>query len=100
MNAHEQQVALPLRSHTILGVCEGLGEDLGFNPLILRVPLAASVIFSPVGAIATYLALGVVVMLSRLIAPKRTAVTAPEIVAEEPQVELADEQPLEFAKAA
>ena len=38
----KNQVALPLRSHTILGVCEAIGEDFGFNPVFLRIPLAAS----------------------------------------------------------
>lgn len=31
---------LPLRAHTILGVCEALGEDFGINPIWFRVPLA------------------------------------------------------------
>ena len=44
MSAQENQVALPLRSHTILGVCEAIGEDFGFNPTFLRVPLAAMVL--------------------------------------------------------
>jgi phage shock protein PspC (stress-responsive transcriptional regulator) len=43
MSAQENQVALPLRSHTILGVCEAIGEDFGFNPVFLRVPFAATV---------------------------------------------------------
>ena len=37
MSAQENQVALPLRTHTILGVCEAIGEDFGFNPIFLRV---------------------------------------------------------------
>ena len=41
MEAQENQVALPLRSHTILGVCEAIGEDFGFNPVFLRMPFAA-----------------------------------------------------------
>jgi phage shock protein C len=69
MSAQENQVALPLRSHTILGVCEAVGEDFGFNPLFLRVPLAAIVLYSPLLAIGAYLALGVVVLLSRLLFP-------------------------------
>ena len=41
MEAQENQVALPLRAHTIFGVCEAIGEDFGFNPVFLRVPFAA-----------------------------------------------------------
>ncbi len=71
MSAQEDQVALPLRSHTILGVCEAIGEDFGFNPVLLRVPFAASVLWSPTSAIAAYLALGAVVLLSRLVFPAK-----------------------------
>ena len=70
MEAQENQVALPLRSHTILGVCEAIGEDFGFNPTFLRIPLAASVLYSPIWAIGGYFALGLVVLASRLIFPK------------------------------
>jgi phage shock protein C len=70
MSADENQVALPLRSHTILGVCEAIGEDFGFNPIFLRIPFAASVLWSPLWAFATYFALGAVVLASRLLFPK------------------------------
>lgn len=73
MNAQEKQVALPLRSHTILGVCEAIGEDFGFNPMLLRVPFAAMVLWSPMYAIGAYLALGLVVLGSRLLFPARKA---------------------------
>jgi len=70
--------ALPLRPHNILGVCEGLGEDFGINPLWLRVPFAASVLVSPLWAIVAYLALGLVVLGSRLLFPKPKSVTTGE----------------------
>jgi phage shock protein PspC (stress-responsive transcriptional regulator) len=98
MSSQENQVALPLRSHTILGVCEAIGEDFGFNPVYLRVPFAASVLVSPFWAIATYFALGAVVLLSRLVfpKPKQVAEEAPAQVSqvadtagEEPQLPLA-----------
>ena len=56
MNAQENQVALPMRSHTILGVCEAIGEDFGFNQTLLRVPFAASGLYSPTYAILAYFA--------------------------------------------
>jgi phage shock protein PspC (stress-responsive transcriptional regulator) len=79
MQAQETQVALPMRSHTIFGVCEAIGEDFGFNPMWLRIPLAASVLLSLTGAIAAYLGLGLVVLASRLLFPdpKPTAVMQP-----------------------
>ena len=69
MEAHVNQPALPLRNHNILGVCEAIGEDFGFNPVLLRVPFAASVLWSPVIAIGAYFALGAIVLLSRLLFP-------------------------------
>ena len=69
METQVNQVALPLRSHTILGVCEAIGEEFGFNPVYLRVLFAASVIYSPTMAIAAYLLLGLGVMAARLLVP-------------------------------
>jgi phage shock protein C len=70
MQAFEDEPALPFRSHTIFGVCEGIGEDFGFNPVFLRVPFAASVLWSPMLAIGGYLVLGLVVLASRWLFPK------------------------------
>ena len=96
MEAQETQVALPLRSHTILGVCEGISEDFGFNPLWLRIPLAACVIWSPMIAFGTYFALGAVVLASRLLFPKAKAAEVVPVTAQSPA---ANEQ-RELAKAA
>jgi phage shock protein PspC (stress-responsive transcriptional regulator) len=96
MEAQDNQVALPLRSHTILGVCEAIGEDFGFNPTFLRVPFAASVLYSPMWAIIAYFALGAVVLASRLLFPKPKAEPVSEVRVEAPAVE----EPQEFAKAA
>jgi phage shock protein C len=95
MVAQENQVALPLRSHTILGVCEALGEDFGFNPVFLRIPFAASVIYSPMIAFGLYFALGAVVLASRLLFPRKSA----NADAAAAQPALANEQ-REYAKAA
>jgi phage shock protein C len=94
MEAQESHVALPLRSHTILGICEAVGEDFGFNPTFLRVPFAAIVLYSPLIAVGAYFGLGLVVLASRLLFPKAKS----ETVAIE-AVEHAHEEP-EFAKAA
>lgn len=96
MEAQETQVALPLRSHTILGVCEAIGEDFGFNPIFLRVPFAAIVLWSPTIAIGAYFALGAVVLASRLLFPKAKTNEA-ETIKAEPAA--ANEQ-RELAKAA
>ena len=80
MHADDQNVPLPLRSYTLLGVCEAIGEDFGFNANYLRVPLGFLVVFNIWAAIGAYLALGLVVLASRLLFPKRTAERAVEAV--------------------
>lgn len=97
MEAQVNQVALPLRSHTILGVCEGIGEDFGINPVLLRIPLAAMVVYSPLIAFSAYFALGAVVLTSRLLFPKAKTVNAE--VPHHEQQPAANEQ-RELAKAA
>jgi phage shock protein PspC (stress-responsive transcriptional regulator) len=62
---------LPLRNDTILGVCEAIGRDFGFNPLWLRLAFIAPLFFAPTAAIAAYLGLGVVVGLTNWFAPDR-----------------------------
>ena len=96
MEAQVNQTALPLRSHTILGVCEAVGEDFGFNPVFLRIPFAASVIYSPMLAIGVYFALGAIVFGSRLLFPKAKQVVE-QVMSEQPSP--ANEQ-RELAKAA
>ena len=92
----QQYVPVTLRAHTILGVCEAIGEDFRISPYWLRIPLAASVLVSPLLAIGAYLALGGVVLLSRLLFPRPN--TTDVVTSEQPAV-AANEQS-ELAKAA
>jgi phage shock protein C len=57
------------RDDTIFGVCEALGQDFGFNPLYLRVLLASALLWNPPVVVGTYLGAGLIVMVSRLLAP-------------------------------
>jgi phage shock protein C len=71
------------RADTFFGVCQALGDDLGFNPIFLRVTLAGMLFWNPWVAIASYAAGGVVVLASRLLAPEpRSKQSAPPAVAE------------------
>ena len=75
------------RDDTMLGICEGLGEDLGFHPNWLRAALGAGLLWNPFAMIGIYLALGVVVLFTRLVMPNpRRAAAAPAVpvVATEP----------------
>lgn len=77
MSATTDTTALPLRTHTLLGVCEAVGEDFGFNPLLLRVPFSMVVLYSPTIAIGAYLALGLIVLASRLLFPNKARAEVP-----------------------
>ena len=85
----ETRPNLVLRHDTILGVCEGIGEDFGFNPNFLRVPLAAGVLWNPLAIFGIYLALGVALFVSRWIYPK--AATSSQPLIEQPPVNAANE---------
>jgi phage shock protein PspC (stress-responsive transcriptional regulator) len=77
------------RPDTLLGVCESIGRDFGFNPDYLRVAVSIPVLFNPALAIGAYATLGLFVLVSRLLAP------APRVKAEaEPVAAAAPVQPL------
>lgn len=67
------QPSLIARDHTLFGVCEALGEDFGFNPLLLRIPFAVLLLWNPVAVIGTYLAAGILVAASRWLFPNPSA---------------------------
>ncbi|MEO7655359.1 MAG: PspC domain-containing protein [Sphingomicrobium sp.] len=84
MTAQDHNVALPVRSQTLLGVCEALGEDFGFNANFIRVPLGAIVVLNVGAAVAVYLGLGVIVLASRLLFPVPKATTGTAVRVPEP----------------
>lgn len=68
------QTILPAQTSSrdnLLGICAAVGEDFGFNPLWLRIALALGVLVNLEFAVGVYVALGLVVLASRLIAPTR-----------------------------
>lgn len=95
--AGHRYTALPLRDHTILGVCEAIGEDFGFNPTYLRVPLAACVLVSLKYAVIAYFALGLVVLTSRLLFPQPKIAPAAEEPEASSTVDSSEPQPLPIA---
>lgn len=68
-----QQAAFSDQPDFMFGVCEAIGEDLGFDPFYLRVALISLLFFSPVAMLASYAALGGAVALSRWLFPKPQA---------------------------
>lgn len=57
------------RDDTLFGICEGLGQDLGFNPLWLRLAFLPALFFFPKLTFGIYAALGLIVLASRTIFP-------------------------------
>lgn len=74
--AAERQPALPLRGDTLLGVCEAVGQDLGFNPTWLRIAFAMLLMWNPEVVVAAYLGLGVVVAITRWLLADRASKAA------------------------
>jgi phage shock protein C len=95
---HQPQPALPLRNDTILGVCEGIGQDLGFNPIYLRVIFASVFYFDPLVVVGSYLALGAGLALARWLYPVAAAPVAQ--AAADPTAPAADNEDSERSLAA
>lgn len=67
------QTPLPLRHDTILGVCEAVGQDFGFNPTWLRLAFIAPIFFAPALTVGAYLGLGVIVGATHLLLKDKPA---------------------------
>ena len=90
------------RDDTMLGVCQAIGDDIGFNPNWLRVGFGVALILNPVAVIAAYLGLGVMVLATRLLIPARSRKAKVEAPAQAVQAEAAqgENDTLELAQAA
>ncbi len=87
------------RDDTFFGVCEALGQDLRFNPLPLRLALGIGVLWNPVVVLATYAALAVMVLASRLLFPAPRPAPAPAAAQQDGPPAMIEAEP-EFALAA
>ena len=92
----QEQRSVP---ESLFGVCQALGEDLGFDPTYLRLAMLALLFFSPLAMLGAYIALGGFVAASRGLFPdvsvdsSRPVATA--IVSAEPSAE--DREPERIA---
>jgi phage shock protein PspC (stress-responsive transcriptional regulator) len=80
----------------LFGVCAALGEDFGFDPMWLRLAFAVALLFDLEKVLMTYAALGVVVLVSRLLFPNRR----PAAVADAAPVQVRDASPVAGRAAA
>ena len=74
----DSRLSLFARDDTFFGVCQGIAEDFGFNPLWLRLLLTFAVFVQPVAAVSIYLALGVVVIAARWFVPPASTIDNPK----------------------
>ena len=97
----KSQRNLFFRPDTIFGACKGAADDLGINPLFLRIPLASLILINPRLALGIYAALCGVVLARRMLFPVRKAevVMAAPIQAAAAPVAVANEE-RELAEAA
>ncbi|MHC9416969.1 PspC domain-containing protein [Sphingomonas citri] len=88
----------PAPRDNLFGVCAAVGADLGFNPLWLRAAFAGALLFSLEAVLATYAALGVIVLASRLLFPdRRRAPATTEITPLPAALAPSEEEPLRRA---
>lgn len=66
------QPSLFTRPDTFFGVCQGLSEDLGIHANLFRVAFGMAFFFVPLATLATYFALGLVVLATRTAFPVPT----------------------------
>lgn len=90
--------SLLTRDDTILGVCQALGEDFGFNPFLLRAALAAALLWNPVAIVVGYVAAAILIGIVRIAFPNPAAAEAAEPVADLPAAAPTEHEP--FAQAA
>jgi hypothetical protein len=97
-----RKTPLPLRPDTFFGVCEAIGEDLGFNANFLRIPLGMLLLWNPVAIVGCYFGLGLVVAATRWFFPaeRKNVVQAKPEPGESKAVASAEEQESEELLAA
>jgi phage shock protein C len=79
-----QNSNLLFRNDTVLGVCEAIGNDFGFHPNWLRLTLASLFYFFPAAVVGTYVGLGLIVALTRWIAPDAMETATPALAVVDP----------------
>ena len=68
--AHRAEFENTGHPDSLFGICQSIGEHVGFNPHYLRISLFILMLFNPIAMGCTYAGLGMVVGLSHLIFPK------------------------------
>lgn len=90
---HDHDTPIFARADTLLGVCHGLGQELGVDPTWFRVALALGLFFDWQAVVVGYLAVGVALAAFRWVAPFRAAKPLPAAPAASPRGENDDHLP-------
>ena len=88
---HEVEIEELGQPDRLFGICQAVGDSLGFNPVFLRVGLIGILFFSPALMVGAYLGLGIVVGGSHLLFPKPNQPEAQ--TAEQARVEQVERMP-------
>lgn len=64
-----RQPSLIARDDSFLGVCAGLGEDLGISPTWFRATFGVLLLWNPPAVIGAYLGCAMLVLATRLLVP-------------------------------
>ena len=78
--AHEAEIEESTRPDSLFGICEAVGNQLGFNPFYLRVALIGLLFFGPAYMIGGYVGLGLIVGVSHLLFPGKLVAESGAIV--------------------
>ena len=68
--AHQTEIEDTGHPDSLFGICQSIGEHVGFNPLYLRLSLFVLMLFSPIAMACAYAGLGMVVGVSHVMFPK------------------------------
>jgi phage shock protein C len=90
--AHEVEIHEIGQPDRLFGICQTVGDSLGFNPVFLRVGLIGILFFSPALMVGAYLGLGLVVGASLLLFPK-PAQSQPQVAEHAASVERVERVP-------
>lgn len=82
------------RPDTLLGICQAVGDDFGFNPTWLRVLLCCGIFFNLTATVAGYLILGVFVVASRWMFPAPAQSNVAEETKDAPFADAAPVEPI------
>lgn len=90
--AHEIEIVENARPDSLFGICQAVGDSLGFNAFFLRIGLIGILFFSPALMVGAYLALGLVVGASHVLFPK-PGQSEPQAVEQAARVEQVERVP-------